>query len=413
MSAVKTQTITKLLGEDASSESPAFLWQRRASISHPRRRKMAAIGCDPTSESDTEVERIARRSPTLAETTFQRWNTQAHIALDRVHDAVEQVEEFLEHVWDVSAKQFITFSFYCNFVVYQVVSHHHLPEWLQDNEFLVAGHRPQLNSYRACFKSIFRIHTETGNIWTHLLGCLAFICMATYIVTLNSPSMSLADKVVYFTYCVGAIVCLGFSWLFHTLYCHSEPVGKLFSKLDYCGISVMVMASFVPWIYYCFYCDTATKFIYLAMSTSLGLLCILVSLRDEFSIPKFRPVRAGLFVAFGCSGFIPAIHFLYEHGVFHSVYVVPGGWLVLMAVLYLTGAMVYAFRFPECFWPGKFDLWGQSHQIFHCFVVAGAFVNYHGINLIHNNLTSICQCVLSHNNGTAASNADNMDFVAF
>lgn len=25
-------------------------------------------------------------------------------------------------------------------------------------------------SFRACFGSIFRIHTETGNIWTHLLG---------------------------------------------------------------------------------------------------------------------------------------------------------------------------------------------------------------------------------------------------
>jgi hypothetical protein len=25
-------------------------------------------------------------------------------------------------------------------------------------------------SFRACFGSIFRIHTETGNIWTHLVG---------------------------------------------------------------------------------------------------------------------------------------------------------------------------------------------------------------------------------------------------
>lgn len=45
-----------------------------------------------------------------------------------------------------------------------------LPRWLQDNDFLHAGHRPPLPSFYACFKSIFRIHTETGNIWTHLLG---------------------------------------------------------------------------------------------------------------------------------------------------------------------------------------------------------------------------------------------------
>ena len=46
----------------------------------------------------------------------------------------------------------------------------HLPKWLRDNDFLIKGHRPPLNSFYMCFKSIFRIHTETGNIWTHLLG---------------------------------------------------------------------------------------------------------------------------------------------------------------------------------------------------------------------------------------------------
>ena len=34
-----------------------------------------------------------------------------------------------------------------------------------------------------CFKSIFRIHTETGNIWTHLLGQVAFIGLAVYFMT--------------------------------------------------------------------------------------------------------------------------------------------------------------------------------------------------------------------------------------
>ena len=44
-----------------------------------------------------------------------------------------------------------------------------LPQWLQDNDFLHFGHRPPLPTSE-CFKSIVRIHTETGNIWTHLLG---------------------------------------------------------------------------------------------------------------------------------------------------------------------------------------------------------------------------------------------------
>ena len=67
------------------------------------------------------------------------------------HEAVEQAEEFVRKVWKS-----------CHF--------HALPQWLQDNDYLHTGHRPPLNSFWACFQSIFRVHTETVNIWTHLLG---------------------------------------------------------------------------------------------------------------------------------------------------------------------------------------------------------------------------------------------------
>lgn len=53
---------------------------------------------------------------------------------------------------------------------WRVIPHDVLPDWLKDNDFLLHGHRPPMPSFRACFRSIFRIHTETGNIWTHLLG---------------------------------------------------------------------------------------------------------------------------------------------------------------------------------------------------------------------------------------------------
>ncbi|POI19429.1 hypothetical protein CIB84_016826 [Bambusicola thoracicus] len=56
------------------------------------------------------------------------------------------------------------------------------------------------------------------------------------------------------------------------------------------------------------------------------------------------------------------------------------GWLALMACLYITGAALYAARIPERFFPGKCDIWFHSHQLFHVFVVAGAFVHFHGVS---------------------------------
>jgi len=55
-------------------------------------------------------------------------------------------------------------------LTYNLVSYTSLPLFLNDNEFLLHGHRPVLNSATECLKSVFRIHTETWNIWTHLLG---------------------------------------------------------------------------------------------------------------------------------------------------------------------------------------------------------------------------------------------------
>ena len=52
----------------------------------------------------------------------------------------------------------------------RVIEHRFLPTWLKDNDCILKGYRPQLGSFTACFKSIFSIHTDTGNIWTHLIG---------------------------------------------------------------------------------------------------------------------------------------------------------------------------------------------------------------------------------------------------
>ena len=90
-------------------------------------------------------------------------------ALDQATKAYDKAEEIVEELMEVPSKALHKAEEYAH-RVWTVVHHHHLPSWLRDNDFLVKGHRPPLNSFTACFKSIFRIHTETGNIWTHLLG---------------------------------------------------------------------------------------------------------------------------------------------------------------------------------------------------------------------------------------------------
>lgn len=294
--------------------------------------------------------------------------------------AFEKAEELARRVWAAG---------------WMVVHHNHLPKWLRDNDFLVKGHRPPMNSYWKCMKSIFRVHTETGNIWTHLLGSIAFTAIAIYFVTRPSDEIQWEEKAIFSAFFAGAILCLSFSWLFHTVYCHSETVGRFFNKLDYCGIALLTMGSFVPWLYYSFYCRLIPKVLYLVAIFILGIFCIIVSMWDKFAQPQFRPVRAGLFIALGLSGVIPAMHYVITDGFYDAVYNAALGWLVLMAVLYIVGAVIYAVRIPERIWPGRFDIWCQSHQIFHVFVLVAAFVHYHGISQIATHRLTYGDCTYS------------------
>lgn len=74
------------------------------------------------------------------------------------------------------------------------------------------------------------IPPHLGNIWTHFLGMVAFLGVATYFLSRPSIEIQLQEKLVFGAFFFGAIICLGFSFAFHTLCCHSETVGKLFSK---------------------------------------------------------------------------------------------------------------------------------------------------------------------------------------
>uniref|UniRef100_A0A5F9CV28 Kelch like family member 12 n=1 Tax=Oryctolagus cuniculus TaxID=9986 RepID=A0A5F9CV28_RABIT len=197
----------------------------------------------------------------------------------QAHHAMEKMEEFVYKVWEGR---------------WRVIPYDVLPDWLKDNDYLLHGHRPPMPSFRACFRSIFRIHTETGNIWTHLLGFVLFLFLG--ILTMLRPNMyfmaPLQEKVVFGMFFLGAVLCLSFSWLFHTVYCHSEKVSRTFSKLDYSGIALLIMGSFVPWLYYSFYCSPQPRLIYLSIVCVLGISAIIVAQWDRFATPKHRQTRA-------------------------------------------------------------------------------------------------------------------------
>ena len=182
---------------------------------------------------------------------------------------------------------------------------------------------------------------------------------------------------------VGAMSCLAISAAAHLLACHSRRASAVFWQLDYAGISVMIVASFVPPVYYAFLCHPPARAAYLSAIAALGALVVAALLSPSCSSPRYRRLRAALFLAMGLSGVVPALHALWLNWG-HAACYLALGLEVVMGLTYATGAWFYVSRVPEKWRPGVFDVVGHSHQIFHVLVLVGAVTHYVAVAvLIH------------------------------
>jgi adiponectin receptor len=262
-----------------------------------------------------------------------------------------------------------------------------LPEWMRDNEYITDMHRPQIKNLRSCIRSIFSIHAETGNIWTHLIGALIFLgLIINYILKPNDDFVnSTNEKFVTITFYVSAFLCLSFSTTFHALAPNSAETCLFCGRLDYTGIAILITGSFLPWVFYSFYCEAQTQVVYISSIFILGTFITLVSITKEFALPKYRVLRGLLFFIFGACGIAPCVHSTIYHGVEYSFGEGQMQNLILMGALYAVGVALFVTRFPESVWPGKFNLIFQSHQLFHVLVVSAALVQVYAISVLQKN----------------------------
>uniref|UniRef100_A0A0D3B7K0 Uncharacterized protein n=1 Tax=Brassica oleracea var. oleracea TaxID=109376 RepID=A0A0D3B7K0_BRAOL len=190
----------------------------------------------------------------------------------------------------------------------------------------------------------------------------------------HNHHQEVVPKWPWLVYLAGAMGCLICSSVSHLLACHSKRFNLFFWRLDYAGISLMIVSSFFAPIYYAFSCHTNFRFLYLSSISILGLLAIITLLSPALSTPRFRPFRASLFLAMGFSSVVPASHVLFLYWGHPNVLFALACELAT-GISYAAGAVFYVSRVPERLKPGAFDIAGHSHQIFHVFVVLGSLVH--------------------------------------
>lgn len=270
-----------------------------------------------------------------------------------------------------------------NFSFSKLYDFHEIPVWQKDNEYILKGYVKETNSYKHIFLSLFFLHNETVNIYTHLLP--GILCFALIVSTLEISlfkkfsTTTLTDYLMINYFFLGAFTCFMMSASFHCLKAHSEKVAIFGNKLDYLGIVALIVSSMISLLFYGFYDSFKTFLFFGSITTLLGIICTVISLNDKFRAREWRAKRATMFVIFGLSAVLPLFYGLATYGYQKTCAKIGFNWVLLEGVFYITGASLYGLRYPEKRFPGKYDFFFNSHQIFHVLVIAGASSHYIGL----------------------------------
>jgi len=228
------------------------------------------------------------------------------------------------------------------------------------------------------FASLFQPHNELLNMWTHLVGMILVITRGMSMQ--NAEGISLATDPFYWPLLSGltaTFIMYFLSTVAHTFQSRSEIAHYVFFMCDYAGIGVYGMASGVLHFIYCscddFYNACGSFFVPGCIFTGV-LACAgncLSKVMFQKPYPKVRvfwqaiPILT-MYVWIN----LPILFRLFRYGINgDSIYSAGLGYHCRQIICFLIGGFLYSTNLPQVIFPGKFDILGHSHQLFHLFII--------------------------------------------
>lgn len=250
-----------------------------------------------------------------------------------------------------------------------------IPGWLRDNDYILEGHPMPTYSYKRSLRLWRCLHMETMNIWTHLLGSMAFIVVGFMLSYTASQSQDISfthgDLFAFRSFLISATICFGLSTGFHTLRSHSYNIHHLWGRIDILGICFLAFGAGTSMTYYAFYCRAFVQKVYWGLNVFSAIGAAFTLFDTGGGGNKMRTLRGGVFSLLAISAMLPIIQSVIEVGWTRASNEIGAGWYLAEALSLLTGVFVFVCRIPERLSPGSFDILGHSHQLWHMFAVLG------------------------------------------
>ncbi|KAA8492397.1 ADIPOR-like receptor SPBC12C2.09c [Porphyridium purpureum] len=254
-----------------------------------------------------------------------------------------------------------------------IVPAHEAQEWALRRNIL-AGYRQPNRTWQRVLASLFEVHNESANIWTHLIASVAFFALSAWLYKVRLAHCEQLHRVLVSAYSSAVGITFGISSFYHTFRDNSEIAYKRLRALDFQSILFLITASYVPALAMAYAKLPFLRNLY------LGIVAVLypsIAFVVELSRRKdWSKVRNTLFCVNTLWGVIPTLHTLFAQVPYASFFVMSQ-WR--MWACYALGFFFYASKIPERFsvFKGKACLVGHSHFIWHLLTMAGAAAHFY------------------------------------
>lgn len=228
-----------------------------------------------------------------------------------------------------------------------------------------------LTSYRAnhslrdCLRSLFRLHNETFNVWSHLLGCAIFVALLGHVNSAPCDAERCPERWPLQVFCASALWCLSASVAWHLVGTANEAYTAALEVWDYVGIVALIVGSCTPVVFYGFGpAYSTTRWSYMLAITAIGAGIGVCSAYPWFD--RWARTRICMYLALAFCGFGALLHAVVARDFAPETVALLVG-VLKMGATYLGGVLLYATHFPEALVPRKFsritDIWGSSHTV--------------------------------------------------
>ena len=257
----------------------------------------------------------------------------------------------------------------------KLVTRNDLPAWLlrESSPYIFSGYRKPGASWISCLATLFSLHNESVNVLSHALGALYF----GHLITVHTLTIANdAARTVMLSFAVSIEVCLISSATFHLLHPYSPRAASLLLRIDLGGILVGCCGCYAPGFYFGLFCYPGIARRYVFAVAWLAAVCLALQLHPQWSQPSWRIPRNALYATVMAFGMVPTVHWISLVGMKSAefAFFVPK-----IAMLYLLVGVASAFYlsgWPESQWPGRFDMFLASHQLWHVLILL-AFVYWY------------------------------------